>query len=59
MDKALYCRAVEVQGLEQVGAGIRIGDDMGITDHYGLHARVKLIGGCGVVVWIRGGGLVM
>jgi Zn-dependent membrane protease YugP len=44
MDKVLYCGEVEVQGLEQVRVGIRIGDDLWITDHYGPHARVVVIG---------------
>jgi tyrosyl-DNA phosphodiesterase 2 len=53
MDKVLYCGEVEVQGLEQVGVGIRIGDELWITDHYGLHARVEVIGGTGVLMGIR------
>jgi hypothetical protein len=42
MDKALYCEEVGVQGLEQVSVGIRVGDDLWITDHYGFHARVEV-----------------
>jgi len=50
MDKVLFSGEVEVQGLEQVGVGIRIGDDLWITDHYGLHAQMEVIGGWGFLM---------
>jgi hypothetical protein len=29
---------VEVRGLERVGVGIKVGDDLWVTDHHGLYA---------------------
>jgi hypothetical protein len=34
----LYCGEVEVRGLERVGVGIRVGDDLWFTDYHGLYA---------------------
>jgi tyrosyl-DNA phosphodiesterase 2 len=50
MDKVLYCGEVEVRGLERVGVGIKVGDDLWVTDHHGLHARVEVVGGWGVII---------
>ena len=52
MDKVLYCGEVKVRGLERVGVGVKLGDELWVTDHYGLHARVEVIGGYGVMMLI-------
>jgi hypothetical protein len=46
----LYCGGVDVRGLEQVGVGVKVGNELWVTDHYGLHARVEVIGGWGVII---------
>ena len=50
MDKVLYRGEVEVRNLERVGVGVKTGDDLWVTDHYGLNARVEVIGGYGVMM---------
>ena len=32
-----------MRGLERVGIGIKVGDDLRVTDYYGLHARVEVV----------------
>ena len=33
-----------MRGLEQVGVGIKVGDDLWVTDYYRLYARVEVVG---------------
>ncbi|OCL11158.1 hypothetical protein AOQ84DRAFT_287793, partial [Glonium stellatum] len=53
MDKVLFCGDVKVWCLERIGIGLDIGNELWITDHYGLHTRVEVISGWGLKMVIR------
>jgi hypothetical protein len=46
---------VEAQGLEQVGVGIRIGDDGGLRTTMGFMPEWKLLGDGRVLIGVRDG----
>jgi hypothetical protein len=43
--KVLYYEGVRVRDLEQVAVGIKVGNNLWVTGHYELHARVEVIAG--------------